>query len=373
MRILILGTGAAQSDLIEFCKAMGFEAIGCSNSPDDKWIKKLDRYEYADIKDRQAVLEIARKYNVDLIYTIGSAVAMPSVAEVSEKLGLPCFISVETAETCVSKERLRGLLGAEQEGNLQYEVYTGMEDALTCSVFPAMMKPVDSQGQRGCFRVDSKEDIRKYFDLSLSYSPTGRVIIEEYVEGEEVSVNAYMQDGDLKLCIITDRITYDEFPGGIIREHRIPSRVISRPGRKDTAAKIRQLVVHTADRLGIKNGPAYFQIIVRNNGDPALIEADARLDGCHLWRLIRYYCGIDLIDMSIRHLTGNDCADFTGMEGSETGYVLKFISEEPGKRFSTEKTDESEAEYVCLYYDEGDIVIKKNGHYEKCGYIIEKM
>jgi hypothetical protein len=57
----------------------------------------------------------------------------------------------------------------------------------------------------------------------------------------------------------------------------------------------------------------------------------------------------------------------------EPGLRLSFINEKPGNVFSKSKINMTDAEYVCLYYDEGDIVSKKNGHYEKCGYIIKRI
>jgi biotin carboxylase len=373
MRVLVLGTGAAQSDLFEYCKGKGHEVVGCSNRPSDKWIKCLDHYEEADIKDRKAVFDIAEKYKVDLIYSAGSSVAMPTVAEVSEKLGLPHFVSTETAEICASKERLRECLGDRIEGNIPYKVFTELEEALTYEGFPAMMKPVDSQGQRGCFRVGSKEDIREYFAASQSYSQSGKVVIEEYVEGDEVSVNAYFYDGRLVLCLISDRLSYAEFPGGIIKEHRIPSRSIGVPEKDGIAARIVKLAADSAEKLGISNGPAYYQIKIREDGSPALIEADARLDGCHMWRLIKYYCGIDLIDITFRHLINDERINSMIIPEKEPGFRLSFINEKPGNVFSKSKINMTDAEYVCLYYDEGDIVSKKNGHYEKCGYIIKRI
>lgn len=370
MRILILGTGAAQADLIEYCKRNGHYVVGCSYTDKDKWNAYTDIFEIADIKDKDAVFAIAEKYNVDLVYSVGSAVAMPTVMEVSEKLGLPHFVPAETVGICLSKNRLRECLGPEAEGNISFGVYAEPEDALTYDEFPAMMKPVDSQGQRGCFRIESKEDIRKYFELSREQSSSGRVIIEEFIEGSEVSVNAYMHDGNPDVCLISDRISYDRYPGGIIKEHRIPSIAAA---DSSTEEKIRKLVENTAKKLGILNGPAYFQIMLRDDTEPVLIEADARLDGCHLWRLIRSYCGIDLIDMTFRHLMYNEYTKPEIITRQDQGYSLTFINREPGEVFSREGIDTADAEYVCFYYDEGDIVRKKNGHYEKCGYIIRKI
>ena len=222
-RVLILGAGNAQIDAIEYCKARGYKVVGCSYTTVDCGIPHLDYFEQVDIKSLEGVAALAQKYGVMAIYSVGSDLAMPTVMKVSEMLGLPHFISYETAETCHSKGKMREALGQGFEGNAAFITAGSLEEALAYTDFPAMMKPVDSQGQRGCFKVESADDIREHFAASLDYSFEGKVIIEEFIDGPEVSVNAYMQDGALKFAIVSDRYAFDEYPGGIIKEHRVPS------------------------------------------------------------------------------------------------------------------------------------------------------
>ena len=89
-------------------------------------------------------------------------------------LGLPHFISPETADICHSKHLLREALGKDFDGNTDFITCSNLEEALGFEAFPGMMKPVDSQGQRGCFRVDSADDIRNHFASSFEYSIIGK-------------------------------------------------------------------------------------------------------------------------------------------------------------------------------------------------------
>ena len=147
--ILILGAGNAQIDAIEYCRSKGYEVCGCSYTTVDNGIPYLDYFEHTDIKSVEGVIEVARKYNVKAIYSVGSDVAMPTVMRASEALGLPHFIRPETAETCHSKSRMRAMLGDGFCGNVRYIECTSMDEALRFNSFPGMMKPTDSQGQRG--------------------------------------------------------------------------------------------------------------------------------------------------------------------------------------------------------------------------------
>ena len=367
-RVLILGAGNAQIDAIEYCKARGYKVVGCSYTTVDCGIPHLDYFEQVDIKSLEGVAALAQKYGVMAIYSVGSDLAMPTVMKVSEMLGLPHFISYETAETCHSKGKMREALGQGFEGNAAFITAGSLEEALAYTDFPAMMKPVDSQGQRGCFKVESADDIREHFAASLDYSFEGKVIIEEFIDGPEVSVNAYMQDGALKFAIVSDRYAFDEYPGGIIKEHRVPSSFAD----AETARKCEDLAARVAEKIGITDGPAYFQIKLRNGSEPVLLEVTPRLDGCHMWNLIKHYCGADLLDACFRHLLEGASVLDEHYEMPAEEYSLVFMSKEPNTRFDRSEFDTQGAEHVCYYYSDGDRVLKINGYIEKCGYIIRK-
>lgn len=373
-KILILGAGNAQIDAIEYCKSKGYEVVGCSYTTVDNGIPYLDYFEHVDIKDVDGVVAIAKKYDAKLIYSIGSDIAMPTVMEASERLNLPHFISGEIAKTCQSKVKMRKALGQDFEGNIPFMECSNLEEALTFKAFPAMMKPTDSQGQRGCFKVESIDDIKKEFQTSMDFSHEGKVILEKFVAGPEVSANAYFQDGEMRCCIISDRVVFDEFPGGIIKEHILPSKASA-----EVQKKVNELVKTSAEKLGIKNGPCYFQIKIDENDNPIIIEITPRLDGCHMWNLIKHYAGIDLLDACFVHLLdGKDAlADNKfeiELEATSTGqeHKLVFMSQAPWTKFSKDKFDVSNSEYHFYYYNDGDKVRRLNGYIEKCGYMICK-
>ena len=367
-RILILGAGNAQIDAIEYCKAHGYEVVGCSYTTVDCGIPHLDIFEQVDIKSVEGVMALAQKYGVSAIYSVGSDLAMPTVMKTSEQLGLPHFITAEAAEICHSKGKMRSALGEGFEGNAAFKVCGTLEEALEYSDFPAMMKPVDSQGQRGCFKVESAEDIKERFAASLDYSFEGKVIIEEFIDGPEVSVNAYMQGGKMKFALVSDRYAFDELPGGIIKEHRVPSSFAD----KEAQAKTVDLAARVATKIGINDGPCYFQIKLKGGKDPVILEVTPRLDGCHMWNLIKHYCGADLLDACFRQLLEGESVLDDEYEMPREEYSLEFMSKEPNTKFAKADFDTEGAEHVCYYYNDGDRVLKINGYMEKCGYIIRK-
>ncbi|MBQ9075213.1 MAG: ATP-grasp domain-containing protein, partial [Mogibacterium sp.] len=345
-RILILGAGNAQIDAIEYCKSHGYEVVGCSYTTVDSGIPHLDYFEQVDIKSIEGVTGLAKKYGVSAVYSVGSDIAMPTAMKVSEILGLPHFISYETAETCHSKGKMRETLGPDFRGNASYILCSTLEEALEYDAFPGMMKPVDSQGQRGCFKVESSEDIRAHFDASIDYSFEGKVIIEEFIDGPEVSVNAYMQDGELRFAIVSDRYAFDEYPGGIIKKHIIPSSFADKEAQEKTI----DLAKRVASKIGVENGPFYCQIKLKNGTEPVILEITPRLDGCHMWNLIKHYCEADLLDACFRHLLEGEAVLTDNYDMPDEEYCLEFMSKESNATFKGSDFDTSKAEFVCSYY-----------------------
>lgn len=364
-RVLILGAGNAQIDAIRYCKENGYEVHGCSYTNTDRGIPLLDYFKQVDIKDVKAISEYAKEIKADIVYSVGSDIAMPTVCEVSEILELPNFISSETASICQNKNILREYLGNDFVGNIKYISAKTLEEAMEFDVFPCIMKPVDSQGQRGVYKINKKEDIEMLFDKSMEFSHSKNVIVEKYIDGPEISVNAYVEDLVLKFCLVSDRIVFDELPGGIIKEHILPTSFAT----ENTVKKINDLVERTIKKININNGPVYFQI--KLDGDnPILIEVTPRLDGCHMWNLINNYCGVDLLSASFEKLLFNKNSDFKEVK-KDGIYRLRFMCEKPNESFDKSKYDIGNNMYCEWYYGNNDIVKPMNRYMEKCGYVIE--
>lgn len=365
-KILILGTGSAQKDIIEYCKENGFFVYAISNVSGYSAEKLADEFQQIDIVDAEKITGFVKEKQIDFVYSIGSDVAMPSVAKVSEALDLPCFVESGTALICNHKQLLRQTLGESIKGNIPYQIIENPEEEIRI-LFPAMMKPSDSQGQRGVRKVENVEEVKQYFESSISFSREKKVILESYIDGDEISVNVFLEDGVIKFYLISDRKVWEEYPGGIIKEHIIPSKYEK---NVEVSNKIKDLVVNTLDAIGLKNGPAYFQIKISNLGEPYLIEVTPRLDGCHMWRVIEYATGVNLLAASMDLLMGRS------YEQKEDFHVqphsLEFLCGKPGEVFSRSNYSIPEHVYIRWYYEEGQTINRMNGYCEKCGYIIKK-
>ena len=365
-KILVLGTGAAQADLIRACKDRGREVYACSYRSGDVGQRYADHFAEINITDAEAIKGYAKANDIDCIYSTGSDIAMPTAFGVSEELGLMSFCSSRTAVICNNKHLLRTELGSDFKGNVPFQCITDKNEEITIP-YPFMIKPVDSQGQRGVFRIEDHDDFLARFDESMSFSRSRKLIIEQFISGEEISVNTFSVDGRIVFSLISGRESWEGYTGGLIHKHYIP---VSWKDDAGLTGSVNELVAGTLSRLNINNGPAYFQIKITADRIPFIIEVTPRLDGCHMWRLIKHSTGVDLLALTVDALEGIAVPDT--LKYDVLPYETEFLCSPPGAGFRKDVFDIGEYEYLEWYYDEGEIVRKMNGYKEKCGYVIRK-
>ena len=158
-----------------------------------------------------------------MVYSTGSDLAMPVACRLSERLGLPHFVSSYAANVCNHKNLMRERLTLECEGNIPFQVLDSIDKIAI--QYPAILKPSDAQGQRGIFLIRSQSEFESHFQDVVKYSREGKVIVEKYIEGPEVSVNGYMVNGVMRFLIVSDRDTWAEYTG-LIHKHIVPSKAV---------------------------------------------------------------------------------------------------------------------------------------------------
>ncbi|CEP81815.1 ATP-grasp domain-containing protein [Paraclostridium sordellii] len=366
-RILILGVASVQMDAVLQLKKMGVEVHTCAMAKDGPAAEVSDYFKILNFMEIDKVEEYIVENNIDCIYSIGSDIAMPIASKISGKLNLPHFVREDSARICNNKNLLREFLGNDFKGNIKFEVVKDEKHNIGIK-YPFIMKPTDSQGQRGVKIINSYDEFIKEYPLSKTYSRSGLVIIEEYIKGNEISVNAYLIDGKVVFCVPSDRVTWPGFGAGLIHKHIVPCRDLSKRGKKN----IYDLVSRSAEKLNVKNGPLYFQI--KMDGDsPKIIEITPRLDGCHMWKVLEYYTGTNLLKLTLEHLLFNKTSSLEIQKNLIDEVTLEFICQKPNSiadysRFNIPK----DALDVFYYYNDGDNIRPVNGKFDKIGYFITK-
>lgn len=365
-RLLLLGATEVQRDAVEVAHELGLEVSVAAADPGPA-SRLAGDFHQVSLLDVEGVERTAREVAADVVYSVGSDRAMPTVAEVSCRLGLPTLVQPRTAVDANDKGAMRRRLQG-RPGQLAYGVVDG--PALPPGVrLPCVVKPTDSQGQRGVALVRDEQALAPAVALARTFSRDDRAMVEEYAEGPEVSVNGYLRGGELEFVGVSDRVTHPDHLG-LVQAHRFPAAATD--PRVDE--QLAEVLLASALGLGLQAGPVYAQLKVTADG-PRLIEVTPRLDGCHLWRLWRSACGADLLRTALQ-----DLLDLPGRaplprpDRSAPGvWRIDFDLLPPGSTMGEDAgadllTAGATALHRASYYAPGDVVRALNGHQEKVAY-----
>ncbi|MDH2453849.1 ATP-grasp domain-containing protein [Priestia megaterium] len=365
-KVLVLGVASVQLDAILELKKMGYETYACAMAKDGPGADAADHFDEINILDKPAIIQHIKNNNISLVYSVGSDLAMPVASFISEELSMPHFVSEETARICNNKDLMRKTLGNDFTGNVKFQVIEDENQEVKLN-FPFILKPADSQGQRGVKLVTNSNEYLENYKIAKEYSRSGLVILEQYISGPELSVNGYMVDGELKYLIASDRETWSNYTG-LIHKHIVPTTNLV-----PKMTEVLQGIIESAcEKLNIVNGPVYAQIKLEEEM-PYIIEITPRLDGCHMWNLLQYYTGVNLLKLTFEHLLNNDISELENHYSEyKNGYVLEFICQEPNTLadYTSHAKEIDESLESFNYYKPGDRIRPVNGKFDKIGYFI---
>jgi phosphoribosylamine-glycine ligase len=301
-RALILGGLAGQLDAVISLQSFGWEVHACGRDREGPVFEAVAAFHAVDIVDVDAVTHLARRLGVQFLYSVGSDIAMPTISQVSERLVLPHFLDTDRTRLLRDKAALRGFLTRHGLSPVAHRRVTSIDDLDATFSYPAMLKPVDSQGQRGITVVTNREEAARALPAAIAASQSGSAILEEYLDGPEVSVHVFTGDGRIVFYEPSDRHVWDGPLPGVAQGHTMPSSWVAEYG---LARELRDLVEGFVAALDVRNGPLYFQLKLTGRG-PRIIEVAPRLDGCHLWRLIHALYSVDLLHCCWASLMGSE-------------------------------------------------------------------
>jgi len=370
-KILVLGTNAGQADLIKHLKQEGFHVEACAHRTGGPGEEFCDAFHLVDIINTEAVINLARDIGADLVYSISSDVAMTTAVNVSEALETPHYFNSGLIDLFNQKPMLRAFLNERNLGHVDYVCATTLADIDNWTAFPCMVKPSDSQGQRGVVRVQHPEDLQDAVSQALKASSvSGTAIIEEFLEGVEVSCNVFMRDGEIIFDVLSERLVHKGDLVGVPRGHLVPCLNVS----EEEQAEAIKLVHDILASLGTQDGCLYFQMIITQQG-ARIIEIAPRLDGCHMWRLIKHATGEDFLATTVSGLMEMEDTALPGTHPAPKGcFELMFQQAGAGEAFR--KADfpiPADALYHEYRYQDGDRIHAVNGKLEVVGYYIRQL
>jgi biotin carboxylase len=359
--------------LLEAARARGdVHVIAVDRDPRAVGFPVADERAVLSSEDEEAIDRLARARAIDGIVSPGADWPVGIAARVAERLGLAHPIDARTGALVTSKARQREAFAA--AGVPHARAFRADDPDVP---LPCVVKAPDRQGQRGLELVHSRDELPGALAEARSESRAGTVLVEELVDGPEVTVNAISADGRFVPLAVTDRLTAEPPAFGVALAHVWPSR--HEPGPVVAVARA------AVEALGIRRGPSYTQLRLGHDG-PVVMEVAARLGGGHDAELCEAATGVDLNGLAIDAALGRPVSETDvsacqarghGQEGQVSernmsaclarrhgqdghGAAVVFVVAPPGRLVAVDGVEDAEAadgvRWLRVYRRPGDVL-----------------
>jgi biotin carboxylase len=326
-RLLVLGAGPAQLGILRAARERGLYVIACDRDPQAPGFEYADRRAVVSTEDEPAIGMLAAAEQIDGVIAPGIDWPVAIAARIAARFGLPHPISPETATLAVSKQRQRERL--EEAGVAQPRWRLVTRDPGDLEV-PCVVKPPDRQGQKGLTVVRDAAKLEEAIGVAIGASRGGAALVEEVVDGPEVTVNAFSSAGEFLALTVNDRLTPDPQAFGVALAHAWPSA-------HDVDGAV-EAALAAAVALGIENGPTYTQVLLGPDG-PRVMELAARVGGGHDAELCKAALGIDLNGLALEAALGEPA--IVPPARPEGGACVRFLVAPPGLLATVEGIEEA--------------------------------
>lgn len=374
-KLMILGGARYILPVIEKAHKMGIYVITCDYLPDNIAHKYSDEYMNISIVDKDAVLEGAKKANIDGIMSFACDPGVQTAAYVAEKMGLPFAGSFEAVSILQNKDKFRAFLeknGFTVPASGGYRTLSEALNDIDKFTFPVIVKPVDSAGSKGVSRVDEVKDLEKAAEYALKFSIDGRFIVEDFIEkkGFSSDSDSFTVDGKFEFLSFSDQ-RFDENASNPYT----PAAYSWPPTMEESAQQeLKNELQRLSDLLGLETSVYNIETRVGTNGKPYIMEMSPRGGGNRLSEMLYHATGVDLIENAVRATVGEPLVDLT--QKPYNGHLAEIIlhSEKDGvfeSLWINEEIRENVAE-EDLWVKDGDKVSGFSGANEAIGTLVLK-
>ncbi len=371
--LLVIGGGLLQCPIIQVAKSLKLKVIVADMNPQALGFQYADEKILMSTKDIEGMVREAKHYveknPIHGVITAGTDASM-TVAAVANALELP-GIRFQDAEAATNKVKMRKRL---KEHGVPipkfHEVWTIQDarDALDHLSFPLVMKPADNMGARGVIKVTNREELQAAFKHAKKYSPSGEIILEEYMPGPELSVDALSWDGKIFITGIADRLIERE-PYFIEIGHTMPSSL-----PKEVLEEVCDVMRKGMKALGIVLGAGKGDIKVTPSG-VKVGEIAARLSGGFMSAYTYpLSTGVNLNKLAILLALGEIPDEEELIPRFQKVSIERAILAPPGKLISISGLEEAKkikgVNEIFFYSKVGDIISEPTNNIEKSGHVI---
>ena len=344
MKALVLAGSCVQVVLLELLKSRGIETVLADNNVNAIARPYADHFVKVDLLNSEAVKQVAIEQQVDFLITVCADQVLITVAKVSEELGLPCYIDYQTAVDVSDKSLMKDIFHKNGIPTSKNVFMSELDmERIADMTYPLVVKPADAYSSKGVRKVTNEEELRQFFAEAAQISRSGLVIVEEYVDGAEITVDFQVVDGVAHLLSAsnTEKVDYkDRF---LAFRTRYPAAI-----SEDTLERIRIIGQKIADAFGLKNTPMLVQLLT-NDKRESVLEFCARNGGGAKYLLIKRASGFDPIDGVIR-LTLGEPVELGEIRPEHKYFTNEFLYAYPGVFDHLEGFEELKQEGVLDEY-----------------------
>ena len=370
-RLLVLAAGILQVPVIKRAREMGVYVIAADGDPNACGLKYADKAIVANITDEDVMLAIAREENIDGVIHPCSEVSMNVMGRINDELHLS-GISKEQAIRATNKHLMRESFEAYGAPSPKSRCFTDVEVAwgAFCTDFTGacILKPSRNSGSRGIAKIGSDikmDEFALLFEISKNESRDKQVMLEQFIEGPEFSIEIIVWNGQVNVLTVTDKKT-TEAPHFVELGHNQPSCFPS-----EIVGKIKAAAVAGVKALGVNNCACHAEVKVQD-GETYIMEIGARMGGdCISTVLTPLSTGVDMIAAAVNCALGIEpCLQPTKRQ---QGVCIRYFCPKPGvlKSISNTEVLEDPRVYECeIYHKEGDIIPEVTSSLCRSGHVI---
>ncbi|MFA6937853.1 MAG: ATP-grasp domain-containing protein [Treponema sp.] len=305
--ILILGAGLMQRPAIEAAKNLGYKTFIVDGNPNAVCVPFVDKFEPIDLKDKDKIAELALslKGNLAAVFTAGTDFST-TVSYVAEKCKLPSH-TYKASCNASNKIKMRECFKKENVPSPNFQEVERSKittllvpEVLNNMKFPKVVKPIDNMGARGCRMIRDKSEFLPAVEDAVRNSKSGKAILEDYMKGDEFSIDALVFNNTITITGFADRHIFYE-PYFIETGHTIPTAIDEK--KKYELIECFAKGIHS---LGLTCGAAKADIKYTENG-PMIGEIAARLSGGFMsgWTY-PFASGLDLTEQALLIALGKE-------------------------------------------------------------------
>lgn len=326
--VLIFGVGPLQLSIIERAKRMGLYTVGIDPVADATCRNAVDAFEVVGGQDFEGTCAVVEKYGIKAIVTAATDKPLVMMASIAEKYGFP-FYSVETAQWSTDKFQMKERFELGDVPHAQGRLISQVEEAKDL-VFPVIVKPRDNSGSRGVKLCRNAEELKVSVEEALENSKLDTVLVEEFIEGLEYSIEGLHYNGKSEVIQFTEKKT-TEFPYNVELGHIQPANL-----SKENRQKIREIISKIGKAMNFVNCPSHTEMKINDRGI-FVIETSPRLGGDYITStLTPLSTGVNLEDELLKIALGETinpkpkAVQYSGVRffALEEGSVIKNIPDE---------------------------------------------